>query len=90
MYHHNGFYIEQNMIKTIVKHGNSRAVVLEKPILKLLNITDKTKLKITTDGNVLMITPICSCNDKKSDKMGFDSALNWVNKNYQEVLKKLA
>lgn len=46
------------MYKKLARHGNSSALVLEKPILELLNITDTTQLKITTDGTSLIITPV--------------------------------
>lgn len=45
------------MIKTLTKHGNSWAVIIDKPILDLLNIAPETPLEITTDGHSLMIFP---------------------------------
>ncbi len=38
------------MIKRIVKHGNGRAISLEKALLDLLKIDDNTDLEISTDG----------------------------------------
>lgn len=46
------------MIKKLAKYGNSHALVLDKALLELLNITDTTKLKLSTDGKSLVITPI--------------------------------
>ena len=38
------------MTKTLVQHGNSAALILDKPILELLNVSMDTPLEITTDG----------------------------------------
>ncbi|MBT9173302.1 MAG: hypothetical protein DDT21_01699 [Syntrophomonadaceae bacterium] len=46
------------MIKSLVKHGNSAALIIGKPILDLLNITADTKLRIATDGYNLIISPL--------------------------------
>ncbi len=45
------------MIKKLTRHGNSLALVIDKPILELLNISADTPLQITTDGRSLTITP---------------------------------
>ncbi|MDR2390528.1 MAG: AbrB/MazE/SpoVT family DNA-binding domain-containing protein [Planctomycetota bacterium] len=45
------------MIKTLTRHGNSYAVVIDKPILELLNIAPETPLEISTDGNSILIAP---------------------------------
>jgi antitoxin MazE len=38
--------------------GNSLGVVIEKPILELLQITRETELELTTDGQRLIIAPV--------------------------------
>jgi len=48
------------MIKKLSKHGNSQALVLDRAVLDLLNIDDKTPLKISTDGESIIVTPIHS------------------------------
>ena len=50
--------MENNMIKKLSKFGNSMAFIIDKPILELLNILPDTELKVSTDGNSLIITPI--------------------------------
>jgi antitoxin component of MazEF toxin-antitoxin module len=45
------------MIKTLTRHGNSYAVVIDKPILELLNIAPETPLEISTDGSSIRIAP---------------------------------
>lgn len=45
------------MLKKLVKYGNSNALVLDKPLLELLNIAEGSVVKIKTDGVSLIITP---------------------------------
>ncbi len=45
------------MVKTLQKHGNSQALVIDKPILDALGIDKDTPLQITISGNSLIITP---------------------------------
>jgi antitoxin component of MazEF toxin-antitoxin module len=45
------------MIKTLNKVGNSYAMIIDKPILELLNINPDTPLEIMTDGESLLIRP---------------------------------
>ena len=45
------------MVKKLTRHGNSLALVIDKPILELLNIFPETPLEITTDGRRLIIAP---------------------------------
>jgi len=43
------------MTKTLTKHGNSLALVIERSILELLNIRPDTPLNVTTDGQALIV-----------------------------------
>jgi antitoxin component of MazEF toxin-antitoxin module len=45
------------MRKTLSRHGNSYALVLEKSIMEILRITPETILDISTDGSTLTIVP---------------------------------
>jgi antitoxin MazE len=73
------------MTKTLVKHGNSLALLIDKPILDLLNINADTPLKITTDGRLLFIVPA----DPKRKKR-FDIASRRVREQWSGAFKKLA
>ena len=75
------------MIKKLTKHGNSYALVIDKPIMDLLNITEDTHLELSTeDGKSLKISPVGGeAREKK-----FKGALNKVNKKYGKTLKNLA
>ncbi len=46
------------MRKRLSAVGNSLGIVIEKPILELLNIDRDTELELTTDGDRLIIEPI--------------------------------
>ena len=74
------------MIKKLTKHGNSLALVIDKGVLELLDIDDKTPLDISTDGKMLIISPV---RDEKRRKQ-FEEAIEKVNRKYGRALKKLA
>ena len=74
------------MIKRLVSHGNSAALVIDKPILELLHVDMDTPLEIATDGKNLIISPVK--NDKRGKK--FRTALEKVNKSHAGALKRLA
>ena len=42
------------MIKTLTKHGNSYALVIDRAILDLLHIEPDSPLEISTDGKTLI------------------------------------
>lgn len=74
------------MIKTLTKHGNSWALVIDKPVLELLDIQPETPLKIRTDGQTLIIAPANETEKKKR----FRAALEATNRRYGKTLKRLA
>jgi len=46
------------MKKRLVAIGNSLGIILEKPILELLDIQRETELEMTTDGEALILRPV--------------------------------
>jgi len=74
------------MIKKLTRHGNSMALVIDKGVLDLLNIDSETPLDISTDGQMLLISPV---RDKKR-KREFEAALAKTNRKYGRTLKRLA
>jgi antitoxin component of MazEF toxin-antitoxin module len=78
--------MENPMIKKLTKHGNSLAIVIERAVLDLLKIDADTPLEISTDGQVLVISPVRD--NTHQDK--FQKALDSVNKKYGRALKRLA
>jgi antitoxin component of MazEF toxin-antitoxin module len=74
------------MVKTLTRHGNSFAVVIDKPILDLLGITPQTPLSIVTDGTSLVISPVVNANSEAK----FQAAIAKGHKRYGRVFKRLA
>ena len=73
------------MTKTLTKHGNSLALVIDKPILELLKIDADTPLDVTTDGTSLVVSP---ANRRRRAK--FEAAVQDTFKKYPKMLKRLA
>ena len=74
------------MQKKLTRHGNSYALIIDKPILELLQITPDTPLELTTNGDILIVRPI---RDKQGQKR-LDKTLAEINLKYGRALKKLA
>ena len=74
------------MIKSLTKHGNSYAMVIDKPILELLQTTPETPFEIISDGRSLVLTPV---RDPKEEKK-FEKAVAMVHKRFGKAMKKLA
>ena len=74
------------MVKKLTPHGNSRAVIIDRPILELLKIDDDTPLEISTDGQRLIIAPMHNCVSEKE----LASALSHVNRRHGKTLRRLA
>ena len=73
------------MVKTLTKHGNSYALVIEKPIMDLLHIQPDTQLEISTDGKSLVIRPVDTVRQEK-----FQKVMDETFEQYDEAFKKLA
>lgn len=71
------------MVKKLTKHGNSLALVIDRPVLDLLKIDADTPLEITTDGARLIISPAVR-------KTKFDQAQAWAHRRYGKAFEKLA
>ena len=74
------------MVKRLVKHGNSLALVIDRPLLDLLHIDAETFLDVQIDGKSLIVTPVQADDRKKK----FLEALESGNRKYGRALKKLA
>lgn len=75
------------MVKRLIRHGNSLALVIDKPILDLLKITEDTPLEIETlDGKSLQIRPSKTGATKKDIK----AALDRTNVKFGKTLRNLA
>jgi antitoxin MazE len=74
------------MIKKLTKHGNSLALVIDRPVLDQLKIDSDTPLEMSTDGHVITIVPVRDASRRKK----IEKALKKVNNQYDRTLKNLA
>lgn len=74
------------MVKTLTKHGNSYALVIDKPILELLQVGPETPFEIITDGQSLVLTPV---RDADLDRK-FETALKSVHERFGRAMRRLA
>jgi antitoxin component of MazEF toxin-antitoxin module len=74
------------MIKTLQKHGNSQALVIDKALLDAMGITPETPLQVTVSGGALVITPanVGVGRERVAESIGK------LRPRYGKMLKKLA
>ena len=73
------------MEKTLSAIGNSLGLIIERPILDLLNIDKDTRLEIRTDGEALIIRPI-----RKGRRARVHRATERLMDQHDDTLQKLA
>lgn len=73
------------MIKKLTAIGNSLGLIIEKPILELLNIDRETPLEVRTDGEGLIIRP-----QRQSRSARLRAAADKMMDAHDETLRKLA
>jgi antitoxin component of MazEF toxin-antitoxin module len=74
------------MIKTLVRHGNSYALVIDRPILDLLKIDPESPLEVSTDGKSINVAPI----ESSSRQATVRAARKKINAKYKKAFKKLS
>ena len=74
------------MVKNLIKHGNSYALVIDKPIMELLQMTPETQLEVTTNGDHLVISPV----RPKGRQAKLNRILDDINRDFGPALKKLS
>jgi antitoxin MazE len=74
------------MNKTLIKHGNSLALVIDKPILELLQITAETPLELTTNGDAILVRPV---RDRRRQRQ-LQASLDKINHKFGDDLERLA
>ena len=74
------------MQKMLIKHGNSLALVIDKPILDMLQISAETPLELSTNGDQILLTP---CRDKSRQKK-LAASLKSINEKFGDDLRRLA
>lgn len=74
------------MIKTLTRHGNSFALIIDKPILELLRFDPDTPLELSTDGVTLIVRPA----DARGRGTRLAKSLAKVNAKHGNALRRLA
>jgi len=74
------------MVKTLQKHGNSQALVIDKALMEALGIEGDTPLQITVSGNSLIVTPVSVGVGTRE----ITEALEKLRPRYGEMLQHLA
>ena len=75
------------MVKSLVKVGNSNAIVLDRTIMSLLGLTEKSQVKLTVTGGSLIVTPVAPA---AVDEKRFAECLDEVVADRRQVLRRLA
>ena len=74
------------MKKRLTRTGNSHAIVLDKGILEATGIDSDTMLEVSTDGDVILISPIRSEDRVSKLKRGLDR----IHERYAGAFQRLA
>lgn len=74
------------MTKKLSIVGNSLGLIIERPILDLLNIDADTELDITTDGHKLIIEPVQEGRRSKIKKI-HEKIMKKNDKTFQKLAK---
>ena len=74
------------MVKTLKKHGNSQALVIEKALMEAVGIQVDTPLQISISGNSLIVTPVHVGVGREKVR----ESLEKLRPRYGEMLERLA
>ena len=74
------------MVKKLTRTGNSLALVLDKPLLEQLGIDENTELEISTNGDVVVVTPVRG----RARERKFRKAVEKINRKYAGLFKRLS
>lgn len=74
------------MVKRLTKTINSLALVLDRPLLEATKIDAETELEISTNGDVIVISPVRDSRRVAKIRKGVEN----INRRYAGVFKRLA
>ena len=74
------------MVKNLVKHGNSYAIIIERPVLELIQADAETSFEVISDGRSLILTPI---RDQETEQK-LDASWSRLHKRFGNAMRKLA
>jgi antitoxin MazE len=79
-------YTVRTMKKRLTRTGNSLALVLDRPLLEATRIGPETELEVSTNGDVIVISPVRNA----SRTHRFKAAAEEINTEYAGVFRRLA
>jgi antitoxin MazE len=74
------------MRKKLTRTGNSVALVLDKPLLEQLGLDENSEVEVSTDGELVVITPVRDPEREKKFRMAADK----INRQYAGLFRRLA
>jgi antitoxin MazE len=74
------------MRKRLTRTGNSLALVIDRPLLAAAGIQPDTTLEVSTDGDVIVVTPVR--HGRRAAR--FRRAVADINRTYAGVFRRLA
>jgi antitoxin MazE len=74
------------MRKRLTRTGNSLALILDRPLLSAARIEPDTPLEVSTDGDVIIVTPVRGGRSAAR----FRRAVAEINRAYAGVFRRLA
>jgi antitoxin MazE len=74
------------MVKHLTRTGNSLALVIDRPLLEATGIDAETPLDISTNGDVIVISPVRG----QGRQARFRSAVDAIHQDYAGVFRRLA
>lgn len=74
------------MVKRLTRQGNSVAIVLDRPILEAAELEEGQEVEVSTDGDVIVITPVRS----KSRQAKLRTVVNRLHEKYAGAFRRLA
>jgi antitoxin MazE len=72
--------------KTLTRHGNSLAHIIEKPILEQMGVDENTPLTLAFDGRCLIVTRASNTARRKRVR----SAIDEIHHEFGNAMKRLA
>jgi len=74
------------MTKTLTRHGNSLALIIDKPILEQMGVGETTPLTLAFDGRCLIVAPASTTARRRMVR----SAIDEIHHEFGNAMKKLA
>ncbi len=74
------------IVKRLTRQGNSSALIIDRPLMELLDIDTETPLKVTVEGRKLIIEPLSG----EERKARFGQVMEKTGRRHAELFRRLA